>query len=120
MLLDKAKQETEVKQLKYAFIQVMLIAARKVPATLVLHDIQHFLPLIPHFIETSINLEPWIYDEDVTWTFIAIARFYKGQTNYKEAVRWSEHCLTIAKRRFDDEHLEIALCPSNLAKLHYI
>jgi len=44
MLLDKAKQETEVKQLKHAFIQVMLTAARKVPATLVLDDIQHFYP----------------------------------------------------------------------------
>lgn len=118
MLLVEAKQKTEADRLKRAVANVMAIEAKQVPQTLTLTELQQLDPLVPHPVEASMSLESLLADEDVTWTFIALVRFYEGRASYTDAIHWAEQCLTIATIRFGENHLEIAVCLNNLAKLH--
>jgi hypothetical protein len=86
MLLTKPKQATEADRLKRAFANVMTSEAKQVPQTLTLTELQQLDPLVPHLMETSMSLEPWLVDEDVTWTFIALVRFYEGRASYADAL----------------------------------
>jgi hypothetical protein len=119
MLPTKTKQSTEADCLNRAFVTVMTIEAKQVSQTLTLTELQQLDPLVPHLMEVSISLEAWLADEDVTWTSIALVRFYEGRASYADALHWAEQCLTIATTRFGENHLEISVCLNNLAKLHY-
>lgn len=59
-----------------------------------------------------------IDDEDIKWPFVGLGRFYQGQTNYQETEKWDKDCLSVCKRRFGEEHPDVASSMNNLAELY--
>ncbi|MHC5833627.1 MAG: tetratricopeptide repeat protein, partial [Nostoc sp.] len=57
-------------------------------------------------------------DDDLIWPFVGLARFYQGQGAYAQALPWCEKCLSSTKKRFGDEHPDVATSLNNLAALY--
>ncbi|UJB73034.1 tetratricopeptide repeat protein (plasmid) [Acaryochloris sp. 'Moss Beach'] len=72
---------------------------------------------IPHLEELT---RQWIdlSDDDLTWPYVGIGRFYKGQGNYGLALPWYQKCLEQTQQRFGNEHPSVATSLNNLAGLY--
>jgi tetratricopeptide (TPR) repeat protein len=56
-------------------------------------------------------------EDDITWLFVGIGNFYKGQGQYNFAEQWLKEFLKV-KQRLGEEHLDIALSMTHLALLY--
>ncbi|MEH1789971.1 MAG: tetratricopeptide repeat protein [Nostoc sp.] len=118
-LSDKLEELAEADELKRGYCQAMVAVAKDIPQTPILRDIAQATLAIPHLAETATVYQAWLSDEDLIWPFVGLARFYAGQGAYAQAFPWREQHLSAAKKRFGDEHPDVAASLNNLAGLYY-
>ena len=116
----------ETKQSKLAITEeqkrnlcsTMAVIAQDIPETTTLSQINDLIPFIPHLTKTANTYQKWLNDDDLSWPFIGIARFYKSQGAYTQALPWGENCLSVTRKRLGEEHPNIATSLNNLAVLY--
>ena len=105
---------------KRNFCTAIVEIAKKIPQALTLSDINSLNSSIPHLAETATVYQNCLSNEDLTWPFIGLGRFYEGQRAYTQALSWTEQCLSIARERLGEEDLEVAISLNNLGLLYYV
>jgi tetratricopeptide (TPR) repeat protein len=116
----------ERKPLKTAFATTMIGVAKQIPQDPTLELIQVVTAVIPHMKETAEDLkklksadELYLQDEDdLSWAFIGIGRFYEGQGLYAEAEPWLQDCLAVVRSLLGEQHPAVASSLNNLAGLY--
>ncbi|MGF1487785.1 MAG: NB-ARC domain-containing protein [Prochloraceae cyanobacterium] len=111
----KLENNEIAEQLKSQFCQGMVIEAQKIPKTPTLSDIEQINLSIPHIVRSATDFKQYLKDDDLISPFTGLGRFYEGQGAYEQALPWSDRCLSEAKKRFGDEHLNVATSLKNLA-----
>ncbi|WP_334816185.1 tetratricopeptide repeat protein [Nostoc sp.] len=117
-LSDKLEELAEADELKHGFCQAMLAVARSIPETPTLIDIAEATLAIPHLAETATVYQACLSDDDLILPFVGLGRFYQGQGAYAQALPWYKQSLSDARKRFGDEHPDVAICLNNLAFLY--
>ncbi|BAY11755.1 tetratricopeptide repeat protein [Calothrix sp. NIES-2098] len=116
---DKLTGLEQAEDFKRSVCGVMVAVAKNIPDTPTLQQIKTFSPAIPHLAEVASNLIQYINDEDLIWPLIANARFYNGRGLYVQAEPWYKKCLEITKKRFGQEHPNVASSLNSLALLYH-
>ncbi len=104
--------------LKRLYCREMVNLARDMPYGPTLADIEAFSPRIPHIVEVGTTLQNWLSEEDLTFPYICLGRFYEGQSAFEQAQQWYEQCLNICQERLGDAHPDVASSLNNLAALY--
>ncbi|MEH1929674.1 tetratricopeptide repeat protein, partial [Nostoc sp.] len=117
-LSDKLEELAEADELKRGYCQAMVAVAEDIPQTPTLIDIAQATLAIPHLAETVTAYQACLSDDDLIWPFLGLSRFYQGQGAYAQALPWHEQSLSAAKKRFGDEHPDVATSLNNLALLY--
>jgi tetratricopeptide (TPR) repeat protein len=115
---QKREQFDGVERLKRGYCQVMVYLAKRFPQTPKRIQWEGFAPVVPHLAEVADRLLEWVEDKDLTWVFIGLGRYYKGQGAYAQAVLWHKRCLDNCKDRLGDENIHVAVSLNNLAELY--
>ncbi|MEH2120766.1 tetratricopeptide repeat protein, partial [Nostoc sp.] len=118
LLRQKLEDLAEADELKRGFCQVMVVIALNIPQTPILIEIAQATLAIPHLAETATVYQAWLSNDDLISPFSGLARFYQGQGAYAQALPWREQCLSSARKRFGDEHPDVATSLNNLAFLY--
>lgn len=119
----KQQQMPEKEEMKQIFCQSMatlgkLMVASTPTISMPLSILNQVTSAIPHLKEAVTTLEPWLTTEGLFASTTAIARFYRGQTDYTEAEYWYKRCWTTAKTRLGEEHQLVAAALNNLARIY--
>lgn len=117
-LIGKQEELPYVEDMKRGFCAVMAGAARNITETPTQLEIIEITPVIPHLIETASNLTNYLNYFDVIVPFARLGMLYKAKADYEQALQWCEQCLTICRKRFKEEHEEVATSLNNLAFLY--
>lgn len=104
--------------LKKAFAAALVKIAQKIPESLTLEDIKSVQLAIPHLTEVAQNLIDAVEDENLTWVFTGLGKFYQGQGLYTLAAPWYEQGLSTVQTRLGEEHSHVATNLSWLASLY--
>ncbi|MEH2043082.1 tetratricopeptide repeat protein, partial [Nostoc sp.] len=118
LLQQKLEDLAEADELKRGYCQAMVAVAKDIPETPILIEIAQATLAIPHLAETATVYQAWLSDDNLIWPFVGLARFYQGQGAYEQALPWREKCLSSARKRFGDEHPDVATSLNNLAALY--
>ncbi|MBD2648933.1 tetratricopeptide repeat protein, partial [Nostoc foliaceum] len=118
LLQQKLEDLAQADELKRGYCQAMVAVAKNIPQTPTLIDIAQATLAIPHIEETATVYQAWLSDDDLIWPFLGLARFYEGQGAYAQALPWREQSLSAARKRFGDEHPDVATSLNNLAFLY--
>jgi len=116
----KLEQLASADNLKRVFCQAMVQVALQIPYTPTQLDIAEATPTIPHLAEAATTQKDWLNDEYLIIPFVALGRFYKGQGNYEQAVKWSEECCLDTKVRLGKEHPDVASSINNLVDIYWL
>lgn len=103
---------------KKAFAAALVKIAQKIPESLTLEDIKSVQLAIPHLTEVAQNLIDAVEDENLTWVFTGLGKFYQGQGLYTLAAPWYEQGLSTVQTRLGEEHSHVATNLSWLASLY--
>jgi tetratricopeptide (TPR) repeat protein len=104
--------------LKQNFCQQMARQAQTMDQTPTQDQVLAFAPVVPHLAEAAITLQSWLTDDDLSWPFVGLGRFYEGQGAYAQAEPWYELCLKVTRSRLGAEHRAVATSLNNLALLY--
>ncbi|MEA5569411.1 tetratricopeptide repeat protein, partial [Anabaena sp. UHCC 0399] len=104
LLRQKLEELAEVDELKRGFCQAVVAVAKKIPQTPTLIEIAQANLAIPHLEEVATIYQTWLSDNDLTWPFVSLGRFYQGQGAYEQALPWQKKCLLATRERFGEEH----------------
>ncbi|ELS03524.1 Tfp pilus assembly protein PilF [Xenococcus sp. PCC 7305] len=115
---DKQKRLANTEEQKANLCTAVARVAREIPQALTLDDVTYFTPFIPHISETATFYQNSLRDEDFIFSFANLGRFYQGQGAYEPALVWRKQSLSVAKERFGEFHLGVALSLNNLASLY--
>jgi hypothetical protein len=115
--LAKVEQETEADQLKRVFVKVMVEVAETIPETPTLEDIATLKPLIEHIKAVPNELNQWLEDQDIFWSYTGLAFYYNGQGLYASAEPWFQDCLTATQTRLGENHPDTASSLNGLGSL---
>jgi tetratricopeptide (TPR) repeat protein len=118
-LAAKLNERAEAGDLRGAVAAVAAEIAREIPQALTLEDIAKVALAIPHLATVATHQRDALSDDDLSWVFVGIARFYHGQGIYAQAEPWYQDCLTATKERLGDRHPAVATSLNNLAYLYY-
>ncbi|QSJ14726.1 tetratricopeptide repeat protein [Nostoc sp. UHCC 0702] len=118
LLQQKLEDLAEADELKRGYCQAMVGIAQDIPQTPTLIEIAQVTLAIPHLAGTATVYQDWLSDDDLIWPFVGLARFYQGQGAYEQALPWYEQSLSAARKRFGDEHPDVAASLNNLAALY--
>ncbi|MBE8968111.1 tetratricopeptide repeat protein [Nostocales cyanobacterium LEGE 12452] len=117
-LSAKLEELAEADELKGGFCQAMVAVAKDIPETPTLIEITQATLNIPHLAGTATVYQAWLSDDDLISPFLGLGNFYQGQGAYAQALPWREQCLSAARKRFGDEHRNVASSLNNLAFLY--
>ncbi|QHG19909.1 tetratricopeptide repeat protein [Nostoc sp. ATCC 53789] len=117
-LSDKLQELAEADELKRCYCQAIVAVARSIPETPTLIDIAEVTLAIPHLAETATVYQACLSDDDLISPFVGLGRFYEGQGAYAQALPWYKQSLSDARKRFGDEHSDVAESLNNLAVLY--
>jgi len=118
LLQQKLEDLAEADELKRGYCQAMVAVAKDIPETPILIEIAQATLAIPHLAEVATVYQAWLSNDDLIWPFVGLARFYEGQGAYAQALPWYEQSLSAARKRFGDEHPDVATSLNNLAALY--
>ncbi|MEM9274245.1 MAG: tetratricopeptide repeat protein [Cyanobacteria bacterium P01_F01_bin.143] len=90
----------------------------KILQTITLSDINYLTPFIPHLAEIANLYQNQLSEQVFIKPFIALGRFYHCQGLYEQALPWYENCMSLAKKRFGEEHISVATSLNDLAELY--
>ncbi|MEH2395933.1 tetratricopeptide repeat protein [Nostoc sp.] len=108
----------QAEELKRSLCRVMVAVAKDIPEDATLKQITAVSPAIPHIAEVANHLIQYVSDDDLLWPFEGNATFYNAQGLYNQALPWLKQCLEVTKKRFAEEHPDIAASLNNLAELY--
>ncbi|KAM3102462.1 tetratricopeptide repeat protein, partial [Phormidesmis sp. 146-12] len=114
-----AVQETGEDPFRSAFVSGMIAIASQMPGNPTTKKIKGFELVRSHIQEVAEHHTTEWEGDDLTWPFIALARFYEGQGLYRQAEEWYAECLSVTESRFAGDHPAVALSLNNLAGLYY-
>ncbi|WP_413167313.1 tetratricopeptide repeat protein [Capilliphycus salinus ALCB114379] len=109
---------SQVDEWKRSICQAIVAVAKEIPKTPIHNDILKVTLNIPHIEEVAENLTDYLTDEDLTWPFVGLGRFYEGQGFYSQAEPWCQKCLDITQNRLGQQHRDVAESLNNLAGLY--
>ncbi|MEO0538792.1 MAG: tetratricopeptide repeat protein, partial [Cyanobacteria bacterium P01_A01_bin.123] len=101
-----------------AYCGVMVKAAQEMDETPTLAQVAAWREMVPHVAEAAIQWVSRVSNEDLTWPFTGLGRFYQGQGVYAQAEVWRECCVTVTQARLGHEHPDVAKSLNNLALLY--
>ncbi len=118
--------EAERKPLKTALATTMIGVAKQIPQDPTLEQIQSVTAAIPHLKEVAANLQTVeskeeLYlpdDDDLSWAFIGVTRFYERQGLYAEAEPWFVACLEVVRSLLEPTHSDVVISLSNLGEIY--
>jgi tetratricopeptide (TPR) repeat protein len=116
---EKLDSSEETDELRRAYCQVLVRVAQQIPNVPTREVVERVLPVIPHLAEVATTLFLWVEDENFSWPFVGLGKFYGGQGAFAQAQPWFEQCLAVCRRRLGEEHQDVALSLNNLAGLYY-
>ncbi len=119
-------RESEEKPLKTALATVLIGVAKQIPQDPTLEVIESVAAAIPHLQEVAEELSKlesradlFLNDEDdLSWMFTGITRFYKGQGFYAEAEPLYLQALKLVRSLSGEQHPDVATSLNNLAALY--
>ena len=117
-LRDKLEASAFKEEAKRAYCQVMVGIAKTIKRTLTLKDIDNLEPDIEHLKVVAEELDQWLDNEDLTWSFYGLSAFYRAQGLYQQGVLYCERCLTLSEQRLGKNHPDVATSLNNLAELY--
>ncbi|MDZ8224365.1 tetratricopeptide repeat protein, partial [Nostoc sp. ChiVER01] len=130
LLQQKLEDLAEADELKLGYCQAMVAIARNIPQTPTLIEIAQTSLAIPHLAEVAtvdqdwISLD-WISNEDLISAVVGLGRFYKEKGTdeqvllwYEQVLPWYEQSLLATRKRFGEEHPNVATSLNNLALLY--
>mgnify|MGYP003335751723 CR=1 FL=1 len=118
-LREKLEASAFKEEAKRAYCRVMVTIAKTIKQTLILKDIANLEPYIEHLKVVAEELNQWLDNEDLIWTFGGLGRFYEAQGLYQQAVPYYEQCLILSEQRLGKEHPDVATSLNNLALLYH-
>jgi tetratricopeptide (TPR) repeat protein len=104
--------------LQSAFIAAMIERASQMPDNPPTKTIEGFAGVQSHVQEVADYYTAELEGNDLLWSFVALARFYKGQGLYRQAEAWYTKCLSVTESRFAGDHPAVATSLNNLAELY--
>jgi Tetratricopeptide repeat len=116
----EVKQNTETKQLKRAFCQIMNIHALQITdrGILTATDIVATQLTVPHLEETAQKLVRFICNDDFVNIFMAIIGYYSNQKMFAVQEKWCCSFLDATQNRFGENHLNVAISLRVLALVY--
>ncbi|MHC5777322.1 tetratricopeptide repeat protein [Nostoc sp.] len=119
--------------LEIKFATAMIALAQNISNSPTFEDIEFFKDVVPHLEdlgkriiaqikearETHIISLASVPNDEVTWIFVGIGRFYEGQGLYKLAEPWYKECVSICRYLFAGDHPHVAASLNNLAGLYH-
>ncbi|MEH2440739.1 tetratricopeptide repeat protein [Nostoc sp.] len=114
----KLDESSEADNVKTAFVAQMVEVAKQIPQQPNREDIFNLTPYIPNLAEVATYLSQYLSDEDLTWPFTGLGRFYQGQGLYQQAEPWYKLCKDIAENHLGLKHPDVAASLNNLAELY--
>jgi tetratricopeptide (TPR) repeat protein len=93
--------------LKSGFCQTMIGIGQNIKEPLAIDIAKDISIKIPHLEEVATQWINILSDDELSWLFLGIIRFYKSQRDYSLSESWCHHCLEITKTRCGDQHYEI-------------
>ncbi len=109
----------EAPSLRRAVATCLTDLAKTIPPTPTLGDIQRVQAAIPHLEAVATHLTDHLAEEDCTWPFTGLARFYQGQSLWPQAEQWHLAHRRLAETRQGADHPDTASSLNNLALLYY-
>ncbi|MCY6494591.1 tetratricopeptide repeat protein [Leptolyngbya sp. GGD] len=103
-----------------AFVEGMIAISSRMPDNPPTKKINEFEGVRSHVQEVAEGYIEGLEGSDLTWSFIALARFYEGQGLYRQAEAWCAECLKTTESRFAGDHLDVAQSLNNLAELYRV
>ncbi|MEM8504409.1 MAG: tetratricopeptide repeat protein [Cyanobacteria bacterium P01_D01_bin.1] len=118
--LAKLDQREDTDELKRAYCRLMVSLSAQMPSTPIRELILKLTPTMSHIAEAATQWQDWLSDDEneLSWPFVAMARFYAGQGAYADAEPWYEKCLAATQKRFGEDHPQVATSLNNLAGLY--
>ena len=116
----KLLKAEENHQFRQAFVNSLLAIAKQIPHSPTKDLIAGVAPVIPHLDILSREMLGDILnpEEDLTWVFIGIARFYEGQGFYALAEDPYQKFLKATQEFLGEHHPNVASIINNLALLY--
>jgi len=108
----------QAEELKRSLCRVMVAVAKDIPEDATLKQITAVSPAIPHIAEVANHLIQYVSDDDLLCPFEGNATFYNAQGLYNQALPWLKQSLEVTKKRFAEEHPNVAASLNNLALLY--
>jgi tetratricopeptide (TPR) repeat protein len=105
--------------IKKAFCQVMLAAAKQIPDSPNRELIETVTPAIPHVTEAATALRDFLSDEDLVECCEGLGWFYQSQGFFNQAAPWREQSLSVTQARCGSDNLDVASKLNNLAWIYY-
>jgi tetratricopeptide (TPR) repeat protein len=115
---EKLDSSAGADELKRVYCRVLVEEAQQIPEVLTKEFVEGVLPVIPHLAEVATTLLLWVEDENLSWPFVGLGRFYASQGDYAQAQPWYEQCLAVCQERLGEECLDLAKSLNNLAELY--
>ncbi|MBW4528495.1 MAG: tetratricopeptide repeat protein [Phormidium tanganyikae FI6-MK23] len=114
----KRSQMPEDEVMKRSFCRVMVSVSEQILPIVTLAVIEQVASAIPHLKEAGTTLNSYLMDEDLITATFGLARFYEGESAFKEAEEWREYARMVAIARFGQNHPNVASSLQNLAGLY--
>lgn len=118
-LQAKLTELKDLNELKQPFTKAFAAIAQTIPESPTRDLIESVKDVIPHLAEVANNLVATVSNADLVLIFAGLTRFYESQGFYKEAEDWCKQCLVISRKRFGEEHIDIAYTYHNLSSIYY-
>jgi tetratricopeptide (TPR) repeat protein len=116
----KLNAQADASALRGAVAAIAANIASEIPSSPTLEDIAKVTLTIPHLENVATYQREALTDDDLSWIFTGIARFYGGQGIYAQAEPWYQGCLTATKERLGDRHPAVATSLNNLTELYRV
>lgn len=112
---DKAASVPQANELKHSLCTYMAQVASQIPESPTRAHILELEPVVPHIAEVANSLCNYLQDDDLIKPFQGLGYFYEGQGFYHQQEYWDRHCLETTKRRFGNEHPQVAASLNGMA-----
>jgi tetratricopeptide (TPR) repeat protein len=117
-LQAKLTASEQTNDFRQAFAAWMVKVAQQIPASPTCEVIELLKTCRPHLQEVAENLIDAVIDEDLSWVFVGLTRFYEGQGLYALAEPWNQQCLSTVQTRLGQDHPSVNASLNNLAYLY--
>ncbi|WP_309729476.1 tetratricopeptide repeat protein [Chamaesiphon sp. OTE_75_metabat_556] len=104
--------------LKSGFCQTMIGIAQNIKEPLAIDKAKEISVKIPHLEEIATQWINILSDDELSWPFLGIIRFYKSQRDYSLSESWCHRCLEIIEKRCSNRHHEVCYIFQELVDIY--